>query len=408
MRGHQRYFALRDGQGKLLPRYLAVVNTNKAPETITKGNDRVLRARLADGRFFVEEDLSRTLDAMVPELDSVVFQAKLGSVGERVRRMEQVVATIGGGDAAVEAARLCKADLVSLIVGEFPELQGIMGRWYALKAGTDETVAGAVRGHYLPRGAGDAVPVGETSAQLGVADRADVLVGCFGIGLIPSGSADPFALRRATLGIVRIALEGPIDVDVRATLAAAHAAYTGQGKGVGDELEVLAKLDEFFRGRLRAYFTERHPNDVVDACLGAWDGGSIRDLGARLEALEGFRQLAAYDSLAVAFKRAYNIAKDVPGGAIDAGLLAEDAEKALAETWASVRERIAESTADGRYDEALALVASELREPIDRFFEEVFVMVDDEAVRANRLRLLGSIASTLTAIAHFHLLSAQG
>ena len=407
MRGHQRYFALRDEQGKLLPRYLAVVNTCEAPATIVKGNDRVLRARLADARFFVEEDLGRTLEAMVLSLDAVVFQAKLGSVGERSRRLEAVVAALGGDADAREAARLCKADLVSLIVGEFPELQGIMGRWYALKADVNEAVADAIRGHYLPRGASDGVPASPASALLAVAERADVLVGCFGIGLIPSGSADPFALRRATVGVVRIALEGPIDVDVRETLAAAHSAYRAQDKPVGEESEVLAKLDEFFRARIRAYLTERHDNDVVDACLGAWTTGSLRDLAARLEALEGFRRLPAYEALAVAFKRAYNIAKDVDAHEVDPALLAEDEEKALAATWASVRERIASATAAGRYEEALGLVASDLREPIDRFFEKVFVMVEDDAVRNNRLRLLGSIAHTLSAIAHFHVLGSQ-
>jgi glycyl-tRNA synthetase beta chain len=407
MRGHQRYFALRDQKGKLLPRYLAVVNTCEAPAVIIKGNDRVLRARLADARFFVEEDLERTLGAMVPSLDAVVFQAKLGSVGERARRLEAVVGALGGDEHARAAARLCKADLVSLIVSEFPELQGIMGRWYALKAGVDEMVADAIRGHYLPRSAADGVPKSAASALLAVAERADVLVGCFGIGLIPSGSADPFALRRATVGVVRIALEGPIDVDVRETLAAAHAAYRAQGKPVGDQAEVLAKLDEFFRARVRAYLTERHDNDVVDACLGAWTTGSLRDLAARLEALEGFRRLPAYEALAVAFKRAYNIAKDIDYGEIDEALLVEDEEKALAATWASVRERIARATGEGRYDDALGLVASELREPIDRFFEKVFVMVEDEAVRNNRLRLLASIAHTLSAIAHFHVLGSQ-
>ena len=165
MRGHQRYFALRTPEGKLLPRYLAVTNTDQAPEIITKGNDRVLKARLADGRFFVEEDQARTLEAMVPGLDQVVFQAKLGTLGERVQRFASVVKALGDDGPASAAARLCKADLVSLIIGEFPELQGIMGRWYALKQGVDEVVADAIRDHYLPRGASDAVPSAVPSAR---------------------------------------------------------------------------------------------------------------------------------------------------------------------------------------------------------------------------------------------------
>lgn len=408
MRGHQRYFALRTADGKLLPRYLAVTNTDRAPEIITKGNDRVLKARLADGRFFVDEDLDRTLEAMVPGLDQVVFQAKLGTLGERVKRLAAVVTELGDEGPAAEAARLCKADLVSLIIGEFPELQGMMGRWYALKQGVDPEVADAIQDHYLPRGASDDVPSSVASARLAVADRADALVGCFGIGLVPSGSADPFALRRATIGVLRIALEGPIDVDVRRTLAAAHAAYRAQDKPVKDEAEVLSALDEFFRGRLRAFLTDRHPTDLVDACLGAWDGGSLRDLKARLDALEAFRALPAYEALAVAFKRAYNIAKDVKETEVDGALLQEDAEKALAERWAAVEPKVREATAGGDYRSALTLVAEELREPIDRFFDEVFVMVEDESIRNNRLRLLASIAHTLTSIAHFHLLGGQG
>ncbi|MEZ4340134.1 MAG: glycine--tRNA ligase subunit beta [Sandaracinaceae bacterium] len=403
MRGHQRYFALRDGGGKLLPRYLAVVNTDRSPGIITKGNDRVLRARLADARFFVEEDRGRGLEAMAPQLDQVVFQAKLGSVGERVRRL---MAAVGDDATAKEAARLCKADLVSLIVGEFPELQGQMGRFYAERAGMDGEVARAIEEHYLPRGASDSVPTTEAAARLAVAERADALVGCFGIGLVPSGSADPFALRRATLGVIRTALEGPIDVDVRDLLATAHDAYAAQDKPVGEKDAVLAALDEFFRGRLRVHLGADAPTDLVDACLGAWQGGSLRDLRARLEALGVFRTLPAYESLAVAFKRAYNIAKDVAGGDVDPALLAEDAERALAERWQSVRPKIEEHVAARRYTEALTLVADQLREPIDRFFDEVFVMVEDVAVRDNRLRLLGSIARTLSAIAHFHLLSA--
>lgn len=407
MRGHQRYFALRDSDGGLLPRYLAVVNTAQAPDIITRGNDRVLRARLADARFFVEADLAQGLASRVEQLDEVVFQAKLGTLGERVVRLAQLVRELGDRGPAAEAARLCKADLTTLIVGEFPELQGTMGRYYALREGVAEEVADAIRDHYLPRGSGDAVPTSVTSARLAVAERADVLVGCFGIGLVPSGSADPFALRRAALGIIRIALEGPIDVDLRATVEGAHAAYRAQDKPLADAETVVAKLDEFFRGRLRAFYGERYPTDIVDACLGAWEGRSIRDLAARLSALEVFRRLPAYDSLAVAFKRAYNIASDVPAADVDPNLMTEAAERALWERFTSIEPTLQAAIGTGDYERALTLIASELRGPIDTFFDEVFVMVDDEAVRENRLRLLGAIARRLTSIAHFHLLGAQ-
>ncbi|MFK7986618.1 MAG: glycine--tRNA ligase subunit beta [Sandaracinaceae bacterium] len=406
MKGHQRYFALRSTDGKLLPRYLAVVNTALAPDVIRLGNDRVLRARLADARFFVEEDLNRGLEAMVPVLDQVVFQTKLGTVGERVARLGQVCAALGDDGPAQAAARLCKADLVSLIIGEFPELQGLMGRWYATKAGVDAAVAEAIETHYQPRGAKDGVPTSAVAARLAVADRADALVGCFGIGLVPSGSADPFALRRASLGMIRIAIEGPIDVDVRASLKAAHAAYAGQDKPVATEAEVLASLDTFFRARLKAFHGDRLATELVDACLGAWDGGSIRDLSRRLDALETFRQEAAFESLAVAFKRAHNLAvKEAPdAGPYDVSAMTEDAERALAAAWSSLEAEITAAAEQGDYGRALSRVAETLREPIDRFFEEVFVMVDDTTVRDNRLRLLASIDRALSAIAHFHLL----
>jgi glycyl-tRNA synthetase beta chain len=395
MRGHQRYFALRDKAGKLRPHYLAVLNTNRAPELIARGNDRVLRARLADARFFVEEDRKQPLEARLAKLGSVVFQAKLGSIKERVDRLEKL---------AGPAARLCKADLVTLIVGEFPELQGMMGRWYALAEGQPPEIADAIADHYLPRGAGDRVPRAETSARLAIADRADLLVGCFGLGLVPSGSADPFALRRAAIAIVRIALEGPLDVDLASTLRGAHAGYRAQEKPLADEEKVLAALDEFFRGRLRAFYGERYPTDLVDACLAAWRGGSIRDLDARLVALHAFKGRPGYESLTVAFTRAYNIAKDAPSGDADPKIMSEAAERALAEHYLTFAPALRAAASSGEYERALTLIA-ELRAPIDKFFDDdVRVMVDDASVRDNRLRLLGSIAREVNTIAHFHLL----
>lgn len=409
MRGHQRYFAVRDPKSrKLLPRYLNVVNTAKDAETIARGNDRVLRARLADARFFVEEDRKTPLAARGDRLHGVVFQAKLGTIGEKVQRI--VLLASSSAEAAEpaaaaqarEAAKLAKNDLVTLIVGEFPELQGEMGRWYALAEGIEPVVADAIRDHYLPRGAGDAVPKDVVSASVALADRIDTLVGCFGIGLVPSGSADPFALRRAALGVVRIALEGPIDVDLRAKLDEAHALYAQ--KGLAGKDDVLAKLDEFFRARLRAFYGEKHPVDLVEACLAAWDGRSIRDLDARVRAVAAFREMPEYESLAVAFKRTFNIAKEAPAGEPDAKLFTEDAEKALGERWHAVRPAIEAAVGEGDYERALRTVARDLRQPVDLFFEKVFVMVEDAAVRDNRLRLLGGIARTLTRIAHFNLL----
>ncbi len=406
MRGHQRYFAVRaEGGGRLLPRYLAVVNTALDPESIVRGNDRVLRARLSDARFFVEEDARRSLEERVPRLDGVVFQAKLGSVGDKTRRVGKLASILGGDEAIEPLAGLAKADLVSLIVGEFPELQGVMGRHYALAEGMGARAADAIRDHYLPKGASDVVPSDALAAYLAVADRVDTLVGCVGVGIVPTGSADPFALRRATLGVIRIALEGPIDVDAKACFGLAYRGYEAQGKSLAAEGDTLAKLDELLRGRLRSALSETRPGDVVEACLASWGGGSIRDLAARVEALTGLRGAPQFGSLATAFKRAYNIAKDVPEGVIDAALFTEPAERELARAFDEVVGRFEASSARGSYAEALTLVATELGGPIDRFFTEVFVMCEDPRVRANRLRLLARIASMLNRVAHFHLIS---
>lgn len=407
MRDHQRYFAVRGSGGdRLLPAYLNVVNTALDPATIRRGNDRVLRARLADARFFVEEDRKRSLASRVDDLRAVVFQSKLGTLHDKAERIAALAPTLAPGAeaAAAEAARLAKADLTTLIVGEFPELQGDMGRFYALADRVDGVAADAIRDHYLPRGASDAPPRDPVSAAVGVADRIDTLVGCFGVGLRPSGSADPYALRRAALGIVRTALEGPIDVRLGDLVRAARAAYPA-GVLATDAAALERDLDEFFRARLRAAFAEKHDTEVVDACLGAWDGQSVRDLAARVRAVEAFQTLPAYESLLVAFKRTYNIAADAPPGEPDPGRFEAPEERALAERFDALKPRVRSAVEAGDYETALRTVADELREPIDAFFDAVFVMVDDEDLKANRLRLLGGIARTLTRIAHFHVLS---
>ncbi len=412
MRDHQRYFAVRASHGgALLAAYLNVVNTAQDPETIAKGNDRVLRARLADARFFVEEDRKAPLADRLQKLESVVFQSKLGTMGAKVRRLQTIargLAERSGADVAacVAAARLCKADLETLIVFEFPELQGEMGRWYALQEGIDPAVADAIRDHYRPQGAEDGVPTELVSAVVAIADRVDTLVGCFGIGLVPSGSADPFALRRAALGIIRIALEGPIDIDLRQLLDQAYAAYAGDAD-LAPVDEVRASLDDFFRGRIRGMLKDPHGTDVVDACLGAWDGTSLRDLRTRIEAVSELGATPEFEALAIAFKRAFNIANESARGPIDPALLEAGAERALAERFETVRDQIREATRERRYTDALTLVAKELGAPIDRFFEDVFVMVDDPRIRENRLRLLGEIADTVNGIAHFHQLGTK-
>ncbi|MCB9614335.1 MAG: glycine--tRNA ligase subunit beta [Sandaracinus sp.] len=403
MRDHQRYFAVKGPDGKLLPAYLNVVGTANDPERIAKGNDRVLRARLADARFFVTEDRKQKLADRRKKLDAVTFQHKLGSIGAKVERIEKVATHLAKAQGLPtellgRAATLAKCDLESLIVFEFPELQGQMGRFYAEKDGEDPAVCLAIEEHWRPAGASDEVPTGELGALLAVADRLDTLVGCFAIGQQPKGNADPFGLRRAALGVIRIALEGPIDVPIA---SAVDAALDALSHLEFDAAAVRAEVLAFVSARLDAQFRGEYGADLVDAVLGAWQLGSLRDFRARLEALAAFRQAPEYEPLAVAFKRAFNIAAQA-GGDVDPALLEAGAEKDLFDAFEKARGPIDAHTAKGEYAAALAQVATELKAPIDRYFDDVFVMVDDERVRGNRLALLKQIADTVSRIVHFH------
>lgn len=401
LRNHQRYFAVTDrSTGALMPLYLNVANTLEDPGTVRRGNDRVLTARLKDASFFVGEDRKTKLADRVGALDRVVFQNKLGSIGDKRRRLEKLAPFFADDARVGRAAELCKSDLLTLIVGEFPELQGEMGRYYALEQGEPADVADAIADHYLPRGASPELPRNALGLALALADRLDTLAGCFGIGLSPSGSADPFALRRAMIGVIRLARENARDFELRAAFEAAYDAYPAGL--LGSKSEVIAKLDEFARARLRALYGETQDASVVNACLGAWPLGSVRDLDLRVAALAQLRTRPEYEPLAVAFKRAYNIAKDVTPSAIDASILEPGPETDLVERFSRVRGAIEEAIASRRYADALAYVANDLKEPIDRYFDRVLVMHKDERIQKNRLSLLASIAGTVTRIVHFH------
>lgn len=407
MRDHQRYFAVRGPEG-LLPRYLNVVNTAEDPDRIAEGNDRVLRARLKDAEFFVREDRKVIeSDGFAPwrkKLDSVVFQRKLGTIGDKVERIAALArerAEAFGVDAAkaARAAELCKADLESLIVFEFPELQGAMGAFYAEHAGEDADVIAAIEQHYQPAGAADEVAGSPLGALIAVADRMDTLVGCFGIGQKPKGNADPFGLRRAALGVLRTAFEGVQDIHLETWIQAAAKLHEVDPAG-------LDSLREFFDTRLRVWLADRNPRDMVEACIAAWreaGGESLHDLRKRIEAVEAFRHTDAYEPLAVAFKRAFNITRDVQTRDVDAKLLEKGWEADLAEKFGQLRPGIESATERADYAAALTAVA-ELRDSIDAYFDNVFVMVEDETLRNNRLALLGQIADCVSRIVHFHLL----
>lgn len=401
MRDHQRYFHLVDDKGRLLPAFITVANVESKNKkafanNVVAGNERVLRARLADARFFWDTDRKTRLEERVASLKNVVFQDKLGTVyakTERVRALAMEIARLLDADIALagRAALLAKADLLSGMVGEFPELQGIMGRYYALEDGEPAEVAQAIAEQYLPRFAGDALPQSRTGQALAIADKLDTLIGIFGIGQAPTGDRDPFGLRRAALGVLRILVENQLDLDLPALLRRAIAGFAQLPEKTTDE--VLSFLQE----RLRNYFLSAEKPfapDTVDAVL-AVNPASPFDAGRRLQALSVFRALPEADSLASANKRIRNIlrqAKVETTGGVDAGLLQEEAEQRLAQELEAAEREVAPLLAAKDYALALQRLAR-LRDAVDRFFDKVMVMAEDKALRDNRLALLNKLSN---------------
>jgi glycyl-tRNA synthetase beta chain len=416
MRGHQRDFGVRGPDGRLLPKYLTVVNTAENPDNIRKGNDRVVRARLADARFFYDEDCKVPLALRREKLAGIVFQNKLGHMLAKSERVELLAKELGAllhlpasvVQAATRGAHLAKADLVSLMVGEFPDLQGTMGREYALVQGEPQPVADVIRDHYAPRGAKDPTAPSDAAALVALADRFDTLVGCFGIGLSPTGAADPFALRRAALGILRTILARGYDLSLYAAMEKALAGFASVKLELAPS-ELFAKLGEFFAERLRGLLAAEVPSDVVDACLAP---GSDRpsDVQARAAALAALEP-AVRASAGEVFKRATNIAKDAPAGSpvrpTDVASDAPPTEVALFSALSALEQRLDSARAKSDWAEAFASIAA-FAPTLHRYFEDVYVMVDDEKVRSNRLRLMRAISERCSGIAHFQLLSGAG
>lgn len=409
MRAHQRFFAMNAADGTLANRFITIAGTvTRDADVVRRGNERVLAARLADARFFFREDQKKPLATLRARLDEVVFQAKLGTIGAKVARTEALAAKVAaqvGADAAacVRAAGLAKADLVSAMVGEFPELQGVMGAHYARMQGESTEVATAIAEHYLPRGAGATLPTGAIGAVVGLADRIDTLVGCFAVGLSPTGSADPYGLRRAALAILAVLADRGWRVSLVDLIDWAAAGY-------GDSIKVTAEhkaaLAEFFRTRLRGYMIDTLglPQDCVDAALTA-GSSDVPDARARAVAVAELRQRADFEPLAAAFKRIANILKGAAAEAApDAARFTETAERELWASFTKVRDAVAQNLSGGDYASSLSLLA-ELKAPVDRFFDAVMVMDEDPAVRANRLALLGTINATFTRIADFRQLA---
>lgn len=404
MEGHQKYFAVRDHNGKLLPHFITVSNiASQDPSQVIAGNERVILPRLSDAAFFWDTDRKQPLANRQQQLKTIVFQNKLGTVYDKSQRVAKIAAKIAqqiGGDAALaeRAAMLAKCDLVTEMVGEFPDLQGIMGRYYARLDGEDSEVAEALDEQYLPRFAGDQLPVTRTGQAVSLAEKLDTLTGLFGIGQPPSGVKDPFALRRAALGVLRIIIENELDLDLAELLD--FAADT-----CGDTLTesaVTSQVMQYFYDRLRGYTLEQGSKaDEFEAVLAVKPTRPL-DFIQRLKAVADFRQLEQAESLAAGNKRIGNILRkndaEAEGVQIDASLLQETAEKALAEKLAKASQDLAPLSAQADYAGVLNYLAG-MRETIDAFFDQVMVMADDEAVRQNRLAILNQTRALFLGVA---------
>ncbi|HSQ09677.1 MAG TPA: glycine--tRNA ligase subunit beta [Burkholderiaceae bacterium] len=410
MQQNQKYFALRDADGALLNRFLLVSNLDtKDPEAIVAGNARVVRARLADAKFFYDQDRKQTLESRVSGLANVVYHNKLGSQLARVERVTGIAVGIArqlGLDVThVErAARLAKADLRTLMVGEFPELQGIMGEYYARHDGESDDVAVAIREHYQPRFAGDAVPTSTAGICVALADKLETLAGLFGIGEKPTGERDPYALRRHALGVLRMLKEQALPLDLGALVDAALAAFPA---GVLKDSNARSGLVAFFSDRLAGLLRdEGYGAHEIDAVLAE---GSLRidQVPKRLEAVRAFMELPEAISLAAANKRIGNILKksDIVPEGFDRALLLEPAEQALGNAFVDLQPEAEALYARGDYTAMLRSLAP-LKLPVDRFFDEVMVNVDDARLRANRLGLLRGLQATMNRVADISKLTA--
>jgi len=403
MQHNQRYFALADADGRLQNRFLLVSNVDpRDPEAIIRGNERVLRARLADAKFFYDHDRRQPLASRVDRLKSVVYQGKLGSQADRVERLRFLatrIAPLIGADVALAdgAARLAKADLVTDMVGEFPELQGTMGRYYALHDGEPGTVAAAIEQHYWPKAAGGALPEDAVAQCVALADKLEALAGMFGIGQVPTGDKDPFGLRRAALGVVRILIERRRRVSLPRLVDLAYDSFHAWPVVKRDSAGLLDFIYDRLRGYLRELgYTANQVAAVVDSCP-----AEIDVTPARLEAVRAFEKLPEAEALAAANKRIANIlrkSQSEAAAAVDRSLLGNGAEHDLYAKVQTLLPVVHSHVDRGEYTEALRALAS-AKSSVDRFFDDVLVMAEDPALRANRLALLRGLAEAMNGVA---------
>jgi len=410
--GHQRYFPIADDNDALLPCFVTVANLeSKEPDKVRDGNERVIRPRLADAAFFWDSDRRKALSTRREALRDVVYQRGLGSLYDKSVRTAEIAASIAASlemesEAVERAAGLCKCDLLTGMVGEFPDLQGTMGRYYAISDGEPDVVATAIGEHYQPRFAGDALPATDEGRVLAIADRLDTLAGIFTIGKKPSGNRDPFGLRRAALGVIRLSIECGLDLDLKALIAKS---LELQPAGKEDPEELAESLYTFITDRLRRYFLDRDADldtETFDAVM-ARQPSSLVDFELRLQAVQAFLELDEAQSLASANKRIANILRQAGTTEttdISKKLLAEEAERSLYEALVAAEATVRPLLGARDYTRALQELAA-LRAPVDRFFDDVMVMVDDDDVKTNRLALLGGLRALFLDVADISRLS---
>jgi len=395
MAGHQKYFHMLDGAGKLMAKFITISNIESSnPASVKYGNERVIRPRLADAKFFWDQDRKQPLDHFLPRLKTVVFQKQLGTIFDKIERLQTLTVEIGkplGVKAEIceRAARLSKCDLMSEMVGEFPDLQGVMGRYYATEQGENSEVSEAIDAQYQPRFSGDELPSSAVAQALAIADKLDTITGIFGIGQIPTGDKDPFALRRAALGLVRIMIEKQLDLDLR--LLIQNSLDLHESISVTETL--VDEVYDFIMSRLRAYYANQGISaeqfEAVRVCRPAYP----IDFAKRIDAVKEFSQMPAAESLSAANKRISNILKKVEGDlaeTVDVSLFEVEAEKVLWEALDTLRETVSNQISARDYTAAIGSLAT-IRDAVDAFFDDVMVMADDLAVRQNRLALLNQI-----------------
>jgi glycyl-tRNA synthetase beta chain len=411
MKEHQRYFPVQDVSGKLLPHFVTFRNGLEDPNgLVSRGNEKVLRARLSDARFFYEEDKKLKIDTALAKLENVVFHEELGTIGDKIRRIREIskkLATwLGCNKETLQkldrAAEICKFDLVSQMVYEFPELQGRMGSEYALLAGEDKVVSKAIFEHYLPRYAGDDLPETEVGAIVSIADKLDSIIGCFGIGIVPTGSQDPYALRRQASGIVQMIAQGKWSITLDEMFTKVIDTFEKRTLLKRNREDVLSDLKTFFVLRLKNKMQENQIRyDVIDAVLEN-EGLDLNDYFAKADVLQRRVEEDSFKSLIETFTRVNNLAQKCEKEHlhVDPTLFDTEAESALHQQYLDIEEKI-EVLREARDWNAVIELLSELKDPIDNYFEHVMVMVDDEKVRQNRLTLLKKVSGLINGFANF-------